>query len=578
MFEAWLCFESIIRNERRQEMKLIPRPYQHGALYGDHRGIGAFKCWEDHQSTLVQLPTGTGKTLVAAMAIKARSHGRALFACHLREILIPARKSLRAMTGFDVGLELAGVTSSTLNPEPVIVSSIQTLSSEGRLEQLSPYDFSLIIFDEVHRGLSPSWLRVADHFKQNPDCKILGLTATPSRHDKKKLKGIVESVAYQYSLKDAIDDGWLVRPHQRIQKVAGLDLSGISRAGKDLSKIELAAKMEEVAVLSAHRSLESIFSLYPHELDTIPQEGWADHIADRPAKRTLAFCASVLHSEMVATALNSFRPGLCAWAHGGTDRNDRRTIFQRFETGETPVFANCGLTIEGYDNPYIELILDMAPTLSKERFIQKTGRGTRTLPGVIDGLETAEERKEAIRQSRKPVVVIIDFTGNSGKHKLISLIDVFGEDLSDKVKAELKIRAEKEPIDVEKEAEVIVAEEARILQLKKTQFEETVVNGFTGKRKKVKSKKEKSNKPRVLSPEQLTYLAKQKLKPETRTMEENVHLWKQSVYRKKAGLCSYGQAYVLRRYGYSKEALRVMQWGVANKIFDQLKANGWKQQ
>jgi hypothetical protein len=45
---------------------------------------------------------------------------------------------------------------------------------------------------------------------------------------------------------------------------------------------------------------------------------------------------------------------------------------------------------------------------------------------VVDGVETEAARVEAIRQSSKPDVLVLDFVGNSGRHKIVTAVDVLG--------------------------------------------------------------------------------------------------------------------------------------------------------
>ena len=54
------------------------------------------------------------------------------------------------------------------------------------------------------------------------------------------------------------------------------------------------------------------------------------------------------------------------------------------------------------------------------------GPGTRPLAGCVDGLLTADDRREAIAASTKPNVLVLDFVGNSTKHKLVTAVDVLG--------------------------------------------------------------------------------------------------------------------------------------------------------
>lgn len=66
------------------------------------------------------------------------------------------------------------------------------------------------------------------------------------------------------------------------------------------------------------------------------------------------------------------------------------------------------------------------PTMSRALYTQMAGRGTRVLPNVVDGLNTPEERRKAIVESAKPNVEIIDFVGNSSKHRLVTSADILG--------------------------------------------------------------------------------------------------------------------------------------------------------
>jgi superfamily II DNA or RNA helicase len=557
------------------------REYQIGAFNGDERGIGLHSAWNEHRSALVQMPTGSGKTWVAAQAAK-ETVGRVLFTVHLREILFDAVKEFRHVLGEDIGLELASSKSSKLFPERVICGSVQTLSRGDRLLKFNPEEFSLVIFDESHHSTSSSWKKINDYF---PNAKVLNLTATPERADGKKLGEVMDSVAYQYTLQHAIEDGWLVAPRQRIVKVEGLDFSEVPRKKGDLSQEELSEIMCKVSVMTAHRSLEMIYGLPPNELSLVPENEWDSYIGDRRPKRTLAFCCGVEHARQTAAALNSFREGLCGFVAGDTEHEKRKDIFKKFKSGELPCLANCGVTTEGYNNPFIEVILMLRPTLSKPLFMQMIGRASRTLPGLLEGLETAEERRAAIAGCHKPFAEIVDFTGNSGKHRLISLVDIFAPDVSRVLKERVERRAEKETIDIgdaiEKEKQII-EEEYRRSQLEATNHSEVIIDGFTGKRQKKKFSKEQKEARRIarekqpIGDKQWAQLTQQKLHPENRSFEENKQILKNIRYRYLAKLCTYRQGFTLMKYGYTKDQMERMSFREASAAIDRIAKNGWR--
>jgi superfamily II DNA/RNA helicase len=118
----------------------------------------------------------------------------------------------------------------------------------------------------------------------------------------------------------------------------------------------------------------------------------------------------------------------------------------------TDFLINVGVATEGFDMPSAAVVAIARPTKSESLYLQMIGRGTRPLPGVVDGPETADERRAAIAASDKQVCVVLDFVGNSGKHKLISVVDVLaGNDVDpiDLHEALTIAKLESEPQDME---------------------------------------------------------------------------------------------------------------------------------
>ncbi len=81
---------------------------------------------------------------------------------------------------------------------------------------------------------------------------------------------------------------------------------------------------------------------------------------------------------------------------------------------------NITIGTTGLDYPALGCITDATPSKSLTRQMQKWGRGTRTLPGVIDGIEDATLRKNAIKSSNKSKCIILDIVDNTTKHRLIN--------------------------------------------------------------------------------------------------------------------------------------------------------------
>ena len=104
---------------------------------------------------------------------------------------------------------------------------------------------------------------------------------------------------------------------------------------------------------------------------------------------------------MTAEIFNRHRAELAAWVCGKTDRDERRKVLADFAAGKIQVVCNCGVLTEGFDDPGVEVIIMGRPTKSRSLYSQMVGRSTRPLPGVVDGPETADERKAAIAASAR---------------------------------------------------------------------------------------------------------------------------------------------------------------------------------
>ena len=150
--------------------------------------------WKDHRSTLLVLPTGSGKTTVFSEIIRRAFPRRALVLAHREELVFQARDRIQAMTGWRVDVEMGEARAEMacmFGGPRVVVSTIQTQASGGdgggRMNRFDPRLFGVVVVDEGHHGTSSSYRRVLDWYKTNPDLRILGVTATPDRADEEAL-------------------------------------------------------------------------------------------------------------------------------------------------------------------------------------------------------------------------------------------------------------------------------------------------------------------------------------------------------------------------------------------------------
>ncbi len=507
--------------------------------------------WEDCQSTLVSMPTGTGKTPLCADVIKRRG-GRAIFFAHRAELIWQAKDKIQQFTGLGCEVEMgeykAQQSAGLFKSSDVIVSTVQTQTmggdGGGRMGKFDPNDFNTMICDEAHHFVSPSCRKLMDYYMTNPNLKVLGVTATPDRADEEALGQVFDSVAFDYEIRDAIKDGWLVPVRQQMVNVSGLDFSKIHTTCGDLNQSELSA------VLEAEKNLHSV--AHP----TI------DIIGDDNA---LVFTASVRQAEMLCSIFNRHRPGSAAWVCGSTDKDERKKINSDFECGDIKVLCNCGTHTEGYDSWMVKHVVMARPTKSRNLYAQMAGRAMRPQPGVVDGPVTAFLRRIKIGLSDKKSCNIIDFVGNSGKHKLQRMTDILGGVVSE----ELRDRVNSKVAKSGKPANVISAleEEERLAEAEQRRLEESArkANLKVGATYSISSvdpfnvldvrptAAKSWDEGKVLSEKQRNFLRKQCIDPDKHNYHQCKQLIGEICARFEKNLCSFKQAKVLKKYGLSAE-------------------------
>jgi len=419
--------------------------------------------WNDgRRSTLVVLPTGTGKTILFASIIQSLQPARAMVLAHREELIWQARDKIQSVTGMKADVEMgsykATMETDMFHPRSsVIVSTIQTHvaggDGGGRMTKFDPNDFGVLIVDEAHHATSSTYRRTIDYYLQNPKLVVLGVTATPDRADEEALGQVFESVAYDYEILDAIRDGWLVPIEQQMVSVDGLDFSGMRTTAGDLNGADLAEVME------SEKNLHGIAGA------TIEIAG---------SRRGIGFAASVEQARRLSEIFNRHRAGMSNWVCGKTDKDERKQIISDFAAGRVQFLWNCGVFTEGFDDSGVEIIAMGRPTKSRALYGQMAGRATRPHESIahrLNGLPVAALRRGMIARSVKPSCTILDFAGNSGRHKLMTTADILGGNYSEEIVQAATETARKagKPVRM---AEVLEDEEKRAEEKKKRELEE----------------------------------------------------------------------------------------------------------
>lgn len=527
------------------------------------------KEFESVTSTLVVMPTGTGKTQVFCDVARRMLPLRTMIVAHREELIFQAHARAESF-GLSADIEMADrtVQHSLFDKPQVVVSTVQTQTTggsnqAGRMHRFDPRDFGLLIVDESHRcGGTATYDRLLAHYRQNPSLKVLGVTATPDRTDEIALGSVFESVAYEYEILDAINDGWLVDIDQQMVVVRGLDFSGVRSSGRDLNEKDLARVLEDEDQL--HRIASPAIEL----------------MGD---KRSLVFAASVKQAERLCEIFNRHAPGKFRFVYAGTPKEERRELIADYKSGKVQGVVNVGILTEGVDVPEIEVVVMARPTKSRIVFSQAIGRSLRPLPGVVDGLDTPEERRLAIANSAKPRALICDFVGNSGRHKLVHTGDILGGRVPDEIVEEFNRRAKKsgealrvtdsfEDIRQEIEESKRRDEANRLAVRAKATYLTHSVSPFDAW-DLTRPVRRGWHEGKRLSDKQTAILVKQGIDPAKMAYHEAKALIDEQFRRWKNGLCSYKQGRCLRKHGYDTAD---MTREIASATIDSLAKNGWR--
>ncbi|VVC04547.1 ATP-dependent DNA helicase Hel308 [Candidatus Bilamarchaeum dharawalense] len=167
-------------------MQLVPRAYQ----------LAIYNSIMQNGNTLVVLPTGLGKTLIALMLIQDKmKEGRCLFLTPTKPLakqhFLSVMKTLE-LSEKNVALvsgEVAPAKRKAMYETDIIISTPQTIRNDLENSVLLP-NFSLVIFDECHRAVGDyAYTYVSEKLHEHSNGKTLfvGLTASPGgRHDRIK--------------------------------------------------------------------------------------------------------------------------------------------------------------------------------------------------------------------------------------------------------------------------------------------------------------------------------------------------------------------------------------------------------
>nr|DAD94028.1 MAG TPA: Chromatin remodeling complex ATPase [Myoviridae sp. ct7bD4] len=417
----------------------------------------------------------------------------------------------------------------------IIVGSVQTLCRDSRLALFSKSYFDTIIIDEAHHALSSSYQAILNYFDT---ADILGVTATPDRSDMQNLGKVFDSLAYEYTLRDAINSGYLVKIQVQTLPLH-IDFTNVKITAGDFQAGDIGRVLDPY--------LEQI----------------ADTLLDYKDRKIVVFLPLIETSQKFCKML--IDRGFNAAEVNGNSK-DRNEITEAFANGKYNVLCNSMLLTEGWDCPSVDCVIVLRPTKSRALYTQMIGRGTRLCEG-------------------KDHLLVLDFLWHYEKHSLCRPAHLIAksDDVAIKMTEILETSSmgleeaeEEAERDVLAEREAALAKELAAMRKKKAKLVDPLQFEFS-----IQAEDLTHYVPafgyevQAITPKQIDALEKFGINPDLiESSGKATLLINRLIKRKEEGLASPKQIRTLERYGFQKVGMWTQ--NDASKMISRICASGWR--
>ena len=427
------------------------RPYQKKAIYAIQQAVA-----KGNDRFLLEMATGTGKTLTSAAIIKlflrTGNARRVLFLVDRLELEDQALKAFRKVLANDYKSVIYKENRDDWRHAEIVVTTVQSLLFNNKYQQLfSPTDFDLVISDEAHRSIGGNARAVFDYFIGYK----LGLTATPRDYLKKfdKAKPTTKDPreferrmlldtyrtfgcadgqpTYRYSLLDGVKEGFLINPTV-VDARSEVTTQLLSDQGFVVEFKD--GEGDEQKESFKQREFEKrFFSKATNQVfcKTFLENALRDPVSCEIGK-SIIFAVSQNHAGKLAQILNEmadkmfpgkYQSDFAVQVTSEVDGAQQHTInftnnnllgsanfIPTYKTSKVRVCVTVGMMTTGYDCPDILNLGLFRPIFSPTDFIQIKGRGTRKHDFREQLFD--ETIKEAVNEPKKTAFKLFDFFAN----------------------------------------------------------------------------------------------------------------------------------------------------------------------
>ena len=393
------------------DRNIAGRYYQEGAIKAT---CDAFA--RSRRKALLVMATGSGKTrTVIALCDVLLQHGwvkNILFLADRNSLVTQAKRSfvnlLPDLSVTNLCEEKDNYTAhcvfSTYQTMYNVIDSVQ--DEEGKLFTCGHFD--LVICDEAHRSVYNKYRDIFNYF----DAPLVGLTATPKDEIDKNTYEIFELEngvpTYGYELAQAVKDGYLVDFLSVETKLKFIEQGIVYDELSDADKQAYEDTFEDENGDLPERIASSALNEWIFNEDTIRQvlntlmtNGLTIDYGSKLGK-TIIFAKNHTHAEKILAVFNKEYPHLPGFAKviDNYMTYAQSAIDEFSDPKKLPQIAiSVDMLDTGIDVPEVLNLVFFKKVMSKAKFWQMIGRGTRLCPGLLDGAD-------------KEKFYIFDFCGN----------------------------------------------------------------------------------------------------------------------------------------------------------------------
>lgn len=343
---------------------------------------------KDERSAILSMPTGSGKTRTSVYYLLKDMVSRGyqvIWLCH-RSMLLeqaaeqfyrfsPIIKEYNQSKEYFKMVCISGKHSTVRalqKDDDLIVSTVQSLCNNTDYLPNILSDKVMIVVDEAHHTLAPSYRRIIKAIRSKcPEAKLLGLTATPVRLTDRAtgmlMKLFDNKVVYSVSMSDLIANGTLAKPNY-IPKETNIDIEAIINID-ERKYIQKWGELPETLVNKVAKTNERNEFIVDEYVRNKEQYG-----------KTIIFALNAIHCDSLNEQFKKrgIRSGYVYTMIG--DAENQRTI-ERFRHNDKAdgidVLININILTEGSDIPDIQTVFLTRPTTSDVLLMQMVGRGMR---------------------------------------------------------------------------------------------------------------------------------------------------------------------------------------------------------